>query len=231
MSEGKAIYAALQAVQRELKAPKSQYNSFGKYNYRSCEDIVEGVKPLLNENGLILTMSDEIVSVADRVYVKATCKVTDIATGDSVETTAMAREPMEKKGMDSAQVTGTSSSYARKYALNGLFAIDDTKDADTNEYRQTAQNAPQQAKQSKPSNYTKAPAKTATNGAQDAMRVKAMQDLTKEMHRMGVSGAEVSAIAGVHFNKTSTTEMTTNEICQLTNSLEEWILAESKANE
>ena len=132
MSEGKAIYAALQAVQRELKAPKSQYNSFGKYNYRSCEDIVEGVKPLLNENGLILTMSDEIVSVADRVYVKATCKVTDIATGDSVETTAMAREPMEKKGMDSAQVTGTSSSYARKYALNGLFAIDDTKDADTN---------------------------------------------------------------------------------------------------
>ena len=226
MSEGKAIYAALQAVQRELKAPKSQYNSFGKYNYRSCEDIVEGVKPLLNENGLILTMSDEIVSVADRVYVKATCKVTDIATGDSVETTAMARDPMEKKGMDSAQVTGTSSSYARKYALNGLFAIDDTKDADTNEYRQTAQNAPQQAKQSKPSNYTKAPAKPPVNGAQDAMRVKAMQDLTKEMHRIGCTGDETKALAAVHFGKTSTKEMTTNEICELTINLEDWVMAE-----
>ena len=96
MSEGKAIYAALQAVQRELKAPKSQTNKFGGYKYRSCEDIVEAVKPLLNDNGLILTMSDEIISVSDRVYVKATCRVTDVATGDCIETTAMAREAVQR---------------------------------------------------------------------------------------------------------------------------------------
>ena len=89
---GKPIYAALQAVQRELKAPKGQYNSFGKYKYRSCEDIVEAVKPLLNEQGLILTMSDEVIGVADRVYIKATCKVIDVANGDVIETSALARE-------------------------------------------------------------------------------------------------------------------------------------------
>lgn len=226
MSEGKAIYAALQAVQRELKAPKNQMNKFGGYKYRSCEDIVEAVKPLLNDNGLILTMSDEIINVADRVYVKATCRVTDVATGDCIETTAMAREAAQKKGADDSQITGMASSYARKYGLNGLFAIDDTKDADTNEYRQTAQNAPQQAKQSKPSNYTKAPAKTATNGAQDAMRAKAMQDLTNEMHRIGCTGDETKALAAVHFGKTSTKEMTTSEICELTINLEDWVMAE-----
>lgn len=230
MAEGKAIYAALQAVQRELKAPKSQTNKFGGYKYRSCEDIVEAVKPLLNDNGLILTMSDEIVNVADRVYVKSTCRVTDVATGDCIETTAMARESSQKKGMDDSQITGTASSYARKYGLNGLFAIDDTKDADTNEYHQTAQNRPQTTQKAKPTTSIKAPAKAPQN-ANDEVRVKAMKSLSDEMNRMGVSGAEVSAIAGLHFKKTSTKEMTTNEICDLTNHLEEWILSESQANE
>jgi hypothetical protein len=111
-----------------LKAPKGQYNSFGKYHYRSTEDILEAVKPLLK--GLVLTVSDEIVSVtADRVYVKATAKITD--GKDTIESTAFAREPLEKKGMDSSQITGATSSYARKYSLNGLFLIDDNKDADS----------------------------------------------------------------------------------------------------
>lgn len=142
MSEGKPIYASLMAVQTELKAPKGQHNSFGKYDYRSAEDIIEAVKPLLKENGLFLNMSDEVVLVGDRYYIKATVKVVDVVTGESVQTSALAREAAQKKGMDESQVTGTASSYARKYALNGLFAIDDNRDADTNEYaRQTSQNA------------------------------------------------------------------------------------------
>ena len=134
--EGKPIYAALMAVQAELKAPKGQHNSFGKYDYRSAEDIIEAVKPLLKENGLFLTMSDDIVQIGDRYYVRATVSVTDIVTGESVQTSALAREAAQKKGMDESQVTGTASSYARKYALNGLFAIDDPKDADTDQYKQ-----------------------------------------------------------------------------------------------
>lgn len=120
------------AVQSALKAPKGQYNSFGKYKYRSCEDILEAVKPLLKTNGLALVVKDEIIEIAGRVYVKATAQVLD-ENGAEISTTAFAREPIEKKGMDDSQVTGSSSSYARKYALNGLFAIDDNKDADTDE--------------------------------------------------------------------------------------------------
>lgn len=120
------------AVQQELKAPKGQYNSFGKYKYRSQEDILEAVKPLLGKYGLAMTISDEIVSIADRIYVKATVILTDATA--QLANTAFAREEKEKKGMDGSQVTGTASSYARKYALNGMFLIDDTKDADTDEY-------------------------------------------------------------------------------------------------
>jgi hypothetical protein len=125
------IYEKLMNVQSSLKAPKGQYNSFGKYKYRSCEDIVESVKPLLKQNGLLLTMSDEIIMVADRIYVKATATIIDIAEGKEISVSALAREEETKKGMDGSQVTGASSSYARKYALNGLFAIDDTKDSDS----------------------------------------------------------------------------------------------------
>jgi hypothetical protein len=117
-------------IQAKLKAPKGQYNNFGKYKYRSCEDIVEAVKPLLAEAGYHLILSDDIVLVGDRVYVKATATVFN-GTDVLGTATAFAREPQDKKGMDASQITGTASSYARKYALNGLFAIDDTKDADT----------------------------------------------------------------------------------------------------
>lgn len=117
----------LNKIQQELKAPKAQFNSFGKYNYRSCEDILEAVKPLLGHGVLLLT--DEVVNVGNFNYVRATAILRD--GEDSIEVSAYARESEGKKGMDDSQMTGTASSYARKYALNGLFAIDDTKDADT----------------------------------------------------------------------------------------------------
>lgn len=126
------------AVQSELKAPKGQYNSFGKYNYRSCEDILEGVKPLLNKYGLYLKISDAVEMIGDRYYIKATATLSD---GDNcISTSAYARESLDKKGMDSSQVTGATSSYARKYALNGLLCIDDTKDADSVESNPLPQN-------------------------------------------------------------------------------------------
>ena len=124
------IYKKLMNIQTKLKAPKSQRNNFGNYNYRSCEDILEAVKPLLDEFKVALTIKDEIVLIGERYYIKATATLIDIDTGDTTETSAYARESAEKRGMDSSQVTGATSSYARKYALNGLFAIDDNKDAD-----------------------------------------------------------------------------------------------------
>lgn len=131
----------LQEIQHRLKAPKGQYNSFGKYKYRSCEDILEAVKPILNEVGCTLTLSDEVILIGDRFYIKATAQLKGADTNEVV--VAYAREENEKKGMDGSQITGTASSYARKYALNGLFCIDDTKDADTDEYaNQTKKPAP-----------------------------------------------------------------------------------------
>lgn len=127
------ITQKLAAVQAELKAPKGQYNSFGKYKYRSCEDILEAVKPLLQTHGLVLVLTDSVEMIGDRFYVVATATVSD-AEGGRWNSRAYAREDLEKKGMDGAQITGTASSYARKYALNGLFCIDDAKDADTDEY-------------------------------------------------------------------------------------------------
>lgn len=129
------LYGRLRCVQRDLKAPKNQYNSFGKYRYRSCEDILEGVKPILQEYGCAIVLSDTIEQIGDRFYVKATATFYDCETGESVSNTAYARESDDKKGMDASQITGTASSYARKYALNGLLLIDDTKDADTDENR------------------------------------------------------------------------------------------------
>lgn len=130
-------------IQKELKAPKGQYNSFGKYKYRSAEDILEAVKPLLHKNKCQLTLADEIVLIGDRYYVKATAR---ISNGTETEyTCAYAREDLDKKGMDGSQITGTASSYARKYALNGLFCIDDTKDADTDEFANQQKTAEKKA--------------------------------------------------------------------------------------
>lgn len=126
----------LQIIQHELKAPKGQENKFGGYRYRSCEDIMEAVKPLLDKNEATLTVADDIVLIGDRYYIKATATLWDSKGGEMLaQTTAFAREPVAKKGMDESQITGAASSYARKYALNGLFCIDDTKDADTMDNR------------------------------------------------------------------------------------------------
>lgn len=130
-----AINEKLMHIQTELKAPKNLYNSFGKYHYRNAEGIQEALKPLESKYNVTVTLSDEIVEVGGRVYVKTTATITDVAIGESVSVSAYAREALDKKGMDDAQVTGATSSYARKYALNGLFLLDDTKDVDTEEYQ------------------------------------------------------------------------------------------------
>ena len=126
-----SIYDKLGSIQFNLNAPKGQHNEFGHYNYRSCEDILAAAKPLLLAQRCTITLTDEIVMFGDRYYVKATAALTDIESGERVAVTAYAREDGAKKGMDGSQITGSSSSYARKYALSGLFAIDDNKDADT----------------------------------------------------------------------------------------------------
>lgn len=151
------MYKKLMNIQSELKAPKGQYNRFGKYKYRSCEDILEAVKPVLAKHGCTLTISDSIMLIGDRFYVKATATLSDTDSDKSISVSAYARESQDKKGMDASQVTGATSSYARKYALNGLFCIDDTKDADTDEHRQQQEKGGRKAepKQQKPAALTK----------------------------------------------------------------------------
>ena len=138
------IYEKLSNIQNELKAPKGQYNKFGGYKYRSCEDILEAVKPICKKYGTVLVLSDTLVNIGERYYIQATARLTDIEKPSEMEdtcisNTAYAREEETKKGMDGSQITGTASSYARKYALNGLFNIDDTKDADTDEFTKQQQ--------------------------------------------------------------------------------------------
>jgi hypothetical protein len=144
---------ALIKIQSELKAPKSQYNSFGKYSYRNAEDILEAVKPLLSKYNATMYITDEVVEVGNRIYVKATVTLSD--GKETITASAYAREPETRKGMDDSQITGATSSYARKYALNGLFAIDDTKDNDTNELREEREErVAYEEKQAKKSKFT-----------------------------------------------------------------------------
>lgn len=131
MAEMKNVLKKLLIVQQNIKVPKGQRNDFGKFNYRSCEDILEQARPLCNDNGLVIKLTDKIINIESRFYVEATAAVIDVDSGEVFSTTAYAREDEQKKGMDASQVTGASSSYARKYALSGLFSLDDTKDADT----------------------------------------------------------------------------------------------------
>lgn len=220
--EGKPIHASLQAVQRDLKAPKNQRNSFAKYNYRSAEDILEAVKPLLNDNGLILLLGDTIEQIGNRYYVKATARLIDVATGDAIENTAYAREQDEKKGSDASQVTGAASSYARKYCLNGLFAIDDTKDADTDEYAR--QNAAGASKNENANNVSRQGGNGAQTGAQAAKtandKASAVRALNEEMKRTGASGKEVQQIAEAMVHKSSVNDMTAYEVALLAKNLE-----------
>lgn len=143
------IYEKLSNIQVELKCNKSQYNKFGNYKYRSCEDILEAVKPLCHKYRLTLVINDEIQVVSERYYVKAVATLFDFDSDKIIVSSAYARESLTKKGMDESQITGTSSSYARKYALNGLFNIDDTKDSDTNENKTEKEEREKEANKNK----------------------------------------------------------------------------------
>ena len=158
----KTLQQKLIEIQAELKAPKSQYNKFGGYNYRNCEDILEAVKPLCAKHEIVPLLSDEIVMIGDRFYIKSTAKVTD--GKEEIATTAFARESKDKKGMDESQITGSASSYARKYALNGLFCIDDTKDAD---FMDNSQNG----KQQQPKTQQQPPKETHIKGYDEFLKI------------------------------------------------------------
>lgn len=161
------IYSRFLNVQTELHAPKDKDNSFGKYKYRSLEDILEKVKPLLKENGLILILNDEIVEIAGRFYVKATATVLNAdGSGDAgISAVAFARESESKTGMDAAQLTGSCSSYARKYAVSGLFCIDNNKDIDSDEYAETTQEKPKKTAGRKKTETAPAPEPVPTESA------------------------------------------------------------------
>ena len=152
MSEKKImnIYQKLSAIQTELKAPKNQYNKFGEYSYRSCEDILEALKPLLAKYNCTLHMNDTIKQIGDRYYVEAAAVLISSESEELITNTAFARETDTRPKMDAAQITGTASSYARKYCLNGLFLIDDTKDADTDEYKKQSEEKKPVKKEEKP---------------------------------------------------------------------------------
>lgn len=188
-----SLQESLVAIQSKLKAPKGQFNSFGKYHYRSAEDILEAVKPLLAEHNVVLNMSDHIELIGTRYYLVCTAKV--IKGEEEIASEGRAREDESKKGMDGAQVTGTSSSYARKYALNGLFCIDDTKDSDTDEYAKQQQAAPKQAKQA---------AKPAQPSPQPYPELDMEKELLAEGEaNMAQTSAELTAIWNKYTQKTS----------------------------
>lgn len=159
METNKTLIEKLSLIQVELKAPKNQYNSFGKYKYRNCEDILESAKPICNKNRTTLTIHDDIVVKGERYYVEATATLYDWDSKDEITVSALAREEDSKKGMDASQVTGATSSYARKYALNGLFNIDDTKDTDSEEHQTQKKASEQQPEQAPQQNVPKVTAK------------------------------------------------------------------------
>ena len=204
-------------IQSELKAPKNQNNTFGKYKYRSCEDILEAVKPLLSREGLLLTLTDTIEQIGNRFYVKAKVTLTDGT--ETVENTAYAREEETKKGMDGPQVTGTSSSYARKYALNGLFCIDDTKDADTNEYKTET------SERSKAQESAK---------RQEEQKYKTLTDLSHKAKGDGITGEDIKNIITFKYKKHSSKELTFAQCADLLKNYsaywQEFLNAQSEAD-
>lgn len=199
----------LMTIQHQLKAPKGQRNDFGKYNYRSCEDILEAVKPLNAANNLLLTLSDEPVFIGDWHYIKATATITNGTDTHSV--TAYARESLTKKGMDDSQITGTASSYARKYALNGLYLIDDTKDADSNEYQKNQQQP--QRQQQAPSN----PAPPSNPNAISPAQIKALGTKVNIVAKAsgGDAKATYEAAAGVFGITKGTKDLTKAEASKI----------------
>lgn len=213
--------AGLLAVQQNLKVPKDKMNKFGGYSYRSAEDILEKARPLCNENGLILTTSCELKLVGDRYYANVTATVLDVATGDSYSACGQAREAVQRKGMDDSQLTGAAESYAKKRALGNLFAIDDTKDADSEEFTaQTSQNGAGQAQNQKPTTNTTPQPKAAQS---NNLRAKALKGLNEIIKTCGCTSDELVAIAQKHYGKSSAKDMTVGEISNLAANLEQYI--------
>lgn len=207
------IYQSLNYIQSNLKAPKGQFNSFGKYHYRSCEDILEGVKPHLKETNTCLVISDDIVTIGDHNYIKATATLYG-ADGGAVANSAFAKEPLDKKGMDPSQITGATSSYARKYALNGLFCIDDTKDADTDAYT---------ANTTKTKTQTKAPAKPVeTKTMQEKrMREEYANTVKKMMGVKNITSKQICDQMESMFGTRNSTEINNEQMKELA----DWITA------
>lgn len=190
-----SIYEKLTKLQNELKAPKNQKNDFGKYNYRSAEDILEAVKPLLGKYKLTQIISDDIELIGDRYYLKATVTLVNNENADEkISVTALAREADSKRGMDDSQITGAASSYARKYALNGLYAIDDTKDSDTNEFKAQT---------------------TRKKEDEDSKRTAKMNKLLSFIKLAKLENADVTAIINSQFNKNRSNELTMKELDEL----------------
>ena len=183
------LHEKLLAIQTKLKAPKGQYNSFGKYSYRSAEDILEAVKPLNAEQGVLLTITDEIKEIGGRVYVVATATVSDGT--DALKVSAFAREPENKKGMDESQITGATSSYARKYALNGLYAIDDNKDADTDEHKQQQENAPKKQQAQKQQQKQQAQQQQQEKGFTEQELHELVEKYVRNIEALGVDRAKL----------------------------------------
>lgn len=173
------VYEKLLHVQQKLKAPKNQYNKFGDFHYRSCEDIQEAVKPLLQETKTVLLVNDEVVLIGSRFYIKATAVFHDTESTESITNTAFARENESKPKMDEAQITGSCSSYARKYALNGLFCIDDAKDPDTPPAENTAESRQDKKTTNEPKRtQNKKPAATQKVNSAELARLKLEADRT-----------------------------------------------------
>lgn len=208
------ITEVLSAIQNELKAPKNQYNSFGKYNFRNCEDILEALKPILAKHKAINLLSDEVVLIGDRFYIKATAT---LQIGDEkISVTAFAREEDSKKGMDSSQLTGSTSSYARKYALNGLYAIDDTKDADT----PPNENSDNKAGKKEPS---APPKKEPQQNHKDIEKDR----LTREINELVTKMTQSTGTKGSYIKKTALTATncdgtTTEDLRKIKNYIEKW---------
>jgi len=192
------FYDKIIKIQSELKVSKQQRNKFGNYNYRSCEDIVEGVKPLSKELGLALLISDELVLIGERYYIKATAKLTD--GENEVSCNGYARESDNKKGMDDSQLTGSTSSYARKYALNGLLAIDDTKDADNLNKHGKGETSIKTPVKKKVVKQTKEPL--------DPAKVKALYTLAT---KKGLADADVKKGIKKYYNAVSTKDLTIDQ--------------------
>lgn len=229
--ENKAILASLLAVQRDLKVEKGQKNKFGGYNYRSAEDIIEKAKPLCIENGLLLTTTDDLQELGGRIYLTVTATVTDIVSGESFSTKAMAREPQAQKGMTESQLTGTAESYAKKRALGNLFAIDDTKDPDSNEYRQeTSSRAAGARSGGNAGNYTDHGGNGAQTGAQAEKTANDPYDrkhlnarLMEEFQRTGASSAEMTAVIKAKYGKDSAKALSELDLKDLCDNLETYL--------